>query len=249
MNEYLDEYYLKIYDECLNGTYQNEKLKPVIPIICETVKRYDGELVCSNGLNPEELLYLKQKNMRAFIVDLLYISYHVVQTNNDKDYSMVLNYLYKTHTEWRMLEPSINAIYFPNEYYENKQFEYMMVFRFFAHNSMYLNLINKEYSFRLVDFVRVYREYWNTFPQNVKFFRKHIFFEKYGMIIMALFYKDNIPIENLRKAFDFIIDNYSLLDDFLRNNDDGKHKKELEDYLIDRIIHNYMNGESKMIIS
>ena len=85
---------IKIFDECLKGTYQNEKLKPIINHLYEIVKKLEPAIIenCKKDMefNNYEPLEEKIRKLKEYRIDQLLKIFNIIVDNNDPNIDEIL---------------------------------------------------------------------------------------------------------------------------------------------------------------
>ena len=96
------EDYIKIYEECLNRSYHNEKIEPIINNLYDIVNYYDRDIKDSNtATNKEESIKYYNNVKRNIMSDLLMISNVIIDMN--QDYFISTYTYFRTIYYWRII--------------------------------------------------------------------------------------------------------------------------------------------------
>ena len=235
---------VNIYYECLNKSYKDDSLEPLLNSVYKIINYYDWELTEIMGIEGDTAIYLKRKSIILFTRDLFSLIKYLIKFNNYENFDEIVEFLYEINIQWNQLINALKSMYCPDTLDID---DYYHIFRLLCNNSHYTDLNKYDHSLKITEYLRVYKEFYNSVTSNKDEFFKRIFFQQYSPMIMGELYKANVETIDLYKAFDYLLDNYKALSDFIKTNDDGNHQKELTSYLIDRVLNNYLNNNYQII--
>ena len=106
------EDYVKIYEECLNRSYHNEKLETIISCLYDIVNHYDKAIKEDSNASTMEDYKKHYSNIRRSIMeDLLIIFNIIIEKNNYKDLNEVIAFAFELNIDWAFINDYLNVIY------------------------------------------------------------------------------------------------------------------------------------------
>ena len=98
------EDYVKIYEECLNRSYHNEKLETIISCLYDIVNHYDKAIKEDSNASTMEDYKKHYSNIRRSITeDLLIIFNIIIEKNNYKDLNEVIAFAFELNIDWAFI--------------------------------------------------------------------------------------------------------------------------------------------------
>lgn len=202
------ENYVKIYDECLNRNYHNEKLKPIISYLYDIVNHYDRDIKenCTAS-NMEDFLKYYNNTKKYFIEDLLMIFNVIIDKNNYYDLDKVIAFAFKLNLDYTAITNYLNAIY-NLEYFDKEDSIERDMFMIDVETKVRSNELNDNYNFLFYQMMSCYKKYDLMINNsNIKHEIKR-FFNRYSVTILYYFYLNNYDVSELEKMYDDIINNF-----------------------------------------
>ena len=121
-------------------------------------------------------------------------------------------------------------------YRKNKNYFYES----FADLCRYVNSMDQvdkeEYPFKIVDYLNKYREYCNKTKILKKEGQDNLDFIHYGYMVLGYCYLNDVPVERLDEIFNYLIDDHSVIDDYLELNNHSSKFHELTYNLTEKLV-------------
>ena len=235
---------LRVYYECLNKTYKDDSLEPLLTSLYKIINYYDGDLTRIVGISDNSAVFQKRKNMIIFINGLLLLLKNLIQNNNYQNFDDTVEFLYESRVPWYCLIDALKSLYCQDSLNRD---DYFNNFEGFCNYAYYTDPNKFDFSLKIIDYLKIYTEYYKSLTGSRDYAYRLGFFARYAPKIMAILYKNKTDSKNLYKAFDYLLDNDRALLGFVHNNFDGIHQNELAYYLVDIVINNYLNNNCQVV--
>lgn len=219
------EDYIKIYEECLNRSYHNEKIEPIINNLYDIVNHYDRDIKESNtATNKEESIKYYNNVKRNKMSDLLMISNVIIDMNNYHDLDEVIAFAFELDLDWTEITNYLNVIYNLENFEKENNFECDMVMMDVT-NKVNNNEIEGNYNFPFYQLISCYKKYDIFVNNNAMKSDIKRFFNRYSVTILYYFYLKNYNVEELEKMYDDIINHFEYyISIFEMNTDELFHQ-------------------------
>ena len=202
------EDYVKIYEECLNRSYHNEKLETIISCLYDIVNHYDKAIKEDSNASTMEDYKKHYSNIRRSIMeDLLIIFNIIIEKNNYKDLNEVIAFAFELNIDWAFINDYLNVIYNLENFDKENNFDCDMVM-VEIRSKIGCNEMNDNYSFPFYKMLSCYKRYdIMVNNSNIKSEIKR-FFNRYSLAILYYFYLKNYDVQELEKIYVNIINNF-----------------------------------------
>ena len=202
------ENYIKIYDECLNRSYHNEKLEPIISYLYDIVNYYDKDIK-ENSMDGSIVDFTNfYNNTKRFTMeDLLSVFNVIIEKNNYHDLGEVIAFAFKLNLDYTAITDYLNAIY-NLEYFDKEDSIERDMFMIDVETKVRSNELNDNYNFLFYQMMSCYKKY-DTMINNSNIKTEIIrFFNRYSITILYYFYLMNYDARELEEMYDDIINNF-----------------------------------------
>lgn len=233
------EKYLDIYYKCLNQTYQDHLIKPLLEILYNLVDYLERDIkrgsydifVCDFEYHDE----LRTK----FISEIIPL---FIRLASCTDFEHVLNackYSLKTHKNVLDVVPTLNFVFFPQEVYlEDIKRYHSEIFRILTYKG---SIDAKKYNFKCFgqDFngiIDSYLDYGETINYDHECRWR---FTHYMEIVLGYYYKEKYDISLFQKVMDYVYYNSESLDEYKElnsSNDDNEIDVNFESICMNKIM-------------
>ena len=172
------EDYVKIYDECLDRTYHNSKLEPLINYLYEIVYLSSGELLESvnNYSDTEEEKKRSTKAYKTnFTKELLDIFNKVIDSNNYDNFDELMSFFKDMKLLPIHFSDFLSLIYDKEFFCRCRSFEYIFLFIQLSERIRH-NKVSNEYHFDLYRMLICYKKYVKCWLVTVCWFYSRLNF-------------------------------------------------------------------------
>ena len=228
---------IKIFDECLNRTYNDEFYKPVLEVIYNIVSKYNDYLdmlrnhnVCTNNGEREEMVIEFIDSlfglMRKLINDNKYqhLNHDYAFLNKDIE---IHDYAYVDYLE---------LFYYKEETFNKNKEEFYNRFHELCDTIYHLSETTI-YPHEFASYVNRVNKFRTTFEKAFKDLTTGYYVvEDYVDKLAAYAYVHNIPDSHLLNMFSCLMSNASSIDDYIHQNYNFREYFQLECNVIDKII-------------
>ena len=219
------EDYIKIYEECLNRSYHNEKIEPIINNLYDIVNYYDRDIKESSTAIIQKKKKKYYDNIRKSTMDdLLNVFNIIIEKNNYYDLNEVIAFAFELDLDWTVITNYLNVIYNLEYFDKENNFECDMVMMNVT-NKVNNNEMKSNYNFPFYQLISCYKKY-DIFVNNnnIKSEIKR-FFNRYSVTILYYFYLNNYDVQELEKMYDDIINHFEYyISIFEMNTDELFHQ-------------------------
>ena len=215
------EDYIKIYEECLNRSYHNEKLGPIINNLYDIVNYYDSDIresstYCNNKVTNKTYDNIRKSTME----DLLNIFDIIIEKNNYHDLGEVIAFAFELKLDWTTIAEYLNIIY-NLEYFDKENNINCDMVMMEIKSKVDSNKIEGNYNFPFYQMISCYKKYDITVNNIINKSLVKRFFNRYSITILYYFYLKNRDAQELEKMYDDIINNFDYyISIFEMNTDD-----------------------------
>ena len=199
------EDYIKIYDECLNKSYHNPKLEPLINYLYELIKRSNKEIAETVKLNTDEdkkKSTIKRKT--HFMKEYLSIFNKIIDSNNYDNFDEYFNFYLESNSQVAFFVDLLCAIYDKENFYLNRNFEYTFLFIELT-SAIRNNTYTKDYNFDIYNMLLCYKKYVDIIDNDDSLRHLTRLFDRYGSIIISFYNRYGCDIDDLDNLFSEII--------------------------------------------
>ena len=202
------EDYIKIYNECLNRNYHNEKIEPIINNLYDIVNHYNRDIKdSSNAVYPEETKKYYDNVRKSTMDDLLNVFNIIIEKNNYHDLNEVIAFAFELDLDWTVITNYLNVIYNLESFDKENNFDCDMVMMEVT-NKVCSNEIEGNYSFPFYQLISCYKKYDMVVNNNNIKSEIKRFFNRYSVTILYYFYLNNYDVEELEKMYDDILNHF-----------------------------------------
>jgi hypothetical protein len=227
-----DQEKIKMYDECRNKTYHNEKLEPVIE---DLYNMFEFDFKHHLGFNFD----VDDNRKIKHITNLLQPLYDVIDTNNIPLFHKLVfevthpnNNTISTHLIFDMM----NLLLFPQEYLSQEDHYFSMITDYFISENKY-DFYSKNSTYPYFDYLN--KLYNHGKEHNIKYTGTGI-----EVAIIYYFLKNNTNPNNFIDALDYVHNNIQFINSFYRHN----YKKENEDEFLNVLMNVILNELDHRVI-
>ncbi len=215
------EDYIKIYNECLDRKYHNEKLEPIINYLYDIVNHYNRDIKdSSKAVYPEETKKYYDNVRKSTMEDLLNVFNIIIEKNNYYDLKEVLAFAFELNIEWTTIAEYLNVIYNLENFDKENNLECDMVMMDVT-NRVNNNEMKSNYSFPFYQLLSCYKKYDIFVNNNINKSLVKRFFNRYSITILYYFYLKNRDAQELEKMYDDIINNFDYYISIFEMNTDN----------------------------
>ena len=202
------ENYIKIYDECLNRSYHNEKLEPIINYLYDIVNYYDKDIK-ENSMDGSIVDFTNfYNNTKRFTMeDLLSVFNVIIEKNNYHDLGEVIAFAFELDFDWTEITVFLNVIYNLECFDKENSIDCDMLMLDVS-TKVHTKELNDNYSFSFYQMISCYKKY-DLMINNSNIKTEIIrFFNRYSITILYYFYLMNYDARELEEMYDDIINDF-----------------------------------------
>ena len=235
---------LKIYNDCLNGCYENKEIEPLINTLYLFVDNYNY------GLN----LFLEKRviidgladDMKSeFMDNILDLFKKIINDHNEEAMIEYLDIIRKYKIKWDNIIDYLYAIMYPLDFYKKNSKKYFEAFHKFT--DFYINDEVFSSNTKIERILKIYGSYieirhWSIYSCDLS----RIDFNYIATIALAVFYFNDFDENELFGLIDYIYNNMPQINDYLTLNN-GNNEEVLYEYLVSTLLSNMK--ETKKVIN
>ena len=224
---------LNIYFQCINKSYQNDDITPLLELLYDLVDKFDDDIMTYNSMMSNNDLV--RINKSEFIEKAIKLLTKIVKDNRFNDLDKYMEIIKICELSYA----SIDYLYimsYPKESYMESPKDYFDIFRRFTFKFLYVPE-KLDTNVLIGNLLTVYKDYVRMFPvRNQHEIDKRNFFQGYGSCMLADFYANEYQDISINDLFDYLYNNIDELREFAALNNDGSI--EADKHILDKIKRN-----------
>lgn len=236
----MNNYNIDIYNECLNETYQDDRIKPIINCLYRVVKHYDRSLSRHNGRNETESKYIINRNKSDFINKVFPVFLNIVDKCDYIDLDRVLDFLFHDNCHWYCFANHLKLFYLKDELYKDNINSYYSMIKSLCSCIVFSEVNNKIENY-LYQLLKYYKKYYNHIYTDRTDLRINGFLGRYGHLIVGIVYKD-YNLEDLDIILNKVINNFDEIDNYFKLNGLDNNITDLDYEIKKELIINMINN-------
>ncbi len=203
-----------VYYTCLNHNYHDEKLEPVLDVLYEIIKVFDGHL---NILVSMNMLNNKNAEIKKFMSSLLPIMERIVKDNKYETLPQAIKIINDSANGYSYYGSCLELLYYPEDLFNKDEKVFYLIINNFCEKK---RQIPKEfYPFKFVDYINELANSYYLLGRISSIAQKYVVTEL-SHVIVGYAYIHNMDASSVFKMIDYITNNYQLIDDYLNLNYD-----------------------------